>query len=105
MRSPRTGHSRRYRRLPTDLVASIRGSVVKVSYFHGMAAVALDELRANTSMRHRGILTTRLDSIRPAFRGRALELTSLLGTQPPCRAAVMSAGGHAPTRTWSHHDG
>ncbi len=63
-----------------DLAAAIRHGIVKVSYFHGMAEAALERLRAAVVEAHHGMLTTLLDeSIRPAFRDRALEFLSLVG--------------------------
>ena len=70
-----------------DLVASIRGGIVKVSYFHGMAEAALAEFRLRVEDTPHGMLTTLLDSIRPAFRDRALELLALLGG--PGRPAAL----------------
>jgi ketose-bisphosphate aldolase len=72
---------------PDDLVGSIHRGIVKVSYFHGMAEAALGELRAHIDETPHGMLTTLLDSIRPAFRDRALALMRLLGG--PGRPAAL----------------
>jgi fructose-bisphosphate aldolase class II len=77
---------------PTELVASIRGGIVKVSYFHGMALEALARLRGAIDETPHGMIATLLDGVRPAFRDRCLEMIAFLGSPDRPPAAVEPAG-------------
>jgi fructose-bisphosphate aldolase, class II len=66
-----------------DLAGAVRHGIVKVSYFHGMAESALQRLRADIDVTPHGMLATLLDSVRPAFRDRALEFLTLVGNPTP----------------------
>lgn len=70
---------------PDDLVAAIRGGVVKVSYFHGAAESALTRLKAAIADTPHGMIATLLDEIRPAFRDRTTEMIAYFGSpgRPP----------------------
>lgn len=71
---------------PEDLVAAIGGGIVKVSYFHGAAELALRRLRDDIETTPHGMLATLLDGVRPAFRDRTLEMIEYFGSP-----------GHAPS--------
>jgi fructose-bisphosphate aldolase class II len=78
---------------PAELVASIHGGIVKVSYFHGMALAALTRLKGDIDETPHGMIATLLDGVRPAFRDQCLEMIRFLGS--PGRPPVLAepAGG------------
>jgi ketose-bisphosphate aldolase len=76
---------------PDDLVNAIGGGIVKVSYFHGAAELALRRLRSEIETTPHGMLATLLDTVRPAFRDRTLEMIEHFGSP-----------GHAPSAAAQH---
>jgi len=77
------------------LTAAIRAGITKVSYFHGMAADALDALRVALVGAPHGMLASVLDdAIRVPFRDRCLAMLEVYGA--PGRPA---GAGHGEAST------
>jgi fructose-bisphosphate aldolase class II len=71
---------------PGMLAEAIQAGITKVSYFHGMAADALQALRLGLAGAEHGMMATVLDeAIRVPFRDRCLTMLDLFGG--PGRAA------------------
>ena len=79
---------------PEDLAGAIAGGIVKVSYFHGAAELALARLRADIDETPHGMLATLLDTVRPAFRQRTLERIQDFGSpgRPPRSSSGSGTG-------------